>query len=868
MKGISVKLGKCGSLLTVASLVLSLNSSGYASTISTVYAEGQQAPSGQQGSPQWGEKHTRTSPPVAIPAGMAFDSSRRVTVLVMISDYPTTIRQTWEYDGGDWYLKTEQTPGDNFEMVYDSSRQTTVAFNSENQTWEYDGNTWGRKNTPASPDVGGAALAFDSSRGRVVLFGGSSGSGSFEQQMHNETWEYDGFNWTLRPTANAPSPRVRASMIYDSTRERIVLFGGLIDFDSGVANETWEYDGSDWTRNNSSVAPPPVALPSMAYDSARSRTVLFGGGVHINMTNETWEYDGSNWYNVPQASPPSPRYGAPMVYDSARKRMVLFGGTNLDSDFNDTWEYVSPPDPPTPTPLPPTPTPVSPTDTPVPPTPTATPMPAITLSNLPIVLVHGWRGNTLQGLDCFEGYDPNIYFDGLPAFLEGHGFSVFSARLDTSCLTTPRVEANVRHVKSAIEEARRATNQDKVIVIAHSMGGLAARAYIEGEEYQDDVLHLFTFGTPHLGVNISTSWYGILGAPPTMSLQEFFASQAVMEDFKYDRMSRFNQEHPRASGVTYHLVSGNLSTGRLSFTFGDLENDGVVPTGSGTNLDGTIDRLTTNEEHGGYFKANSKSRKCLTDVLVDGKSECGFVSTLTTTQLPPAQPKCRIGDFLDILLNYDVGKRQAEALGQFCRDCVNQGIKAIDVVKEAVRRGIKVDFWGKHSPATILVTNQAGQRTGVLEDGVVVKEIPDSDVLIAGDEQFVFYPADSGVIMTLKGTGTGTMTVEMVTNEGANSAKVASYVDVPVIPDMVAQSSPSDPEPKLSIDTNADGRDVQTRLPDQVEEVSGPGTTQVPSTTQGDQQGLLIAVGVAIVTLALGTLLFILMQRRKSPLKG
>ena len=36
-------------------------------------------------------------------------------------------------------------------------------------------------------------------------------------------------------------------------------------------------------------------------------------------------------------------------------------------------------------------------------------------------------------------------------------------------------------------------------VVAHSMGGLLAREYIESDYYDDDVDQLITVGTPHLG---------------------------------------------------------------------------------------------------------------------------------------------------------------------------------------------------------------------------------------------------------------------------------------------------------------------------------------------------------------------------------
>src|SRR5262245_47142701 len=59
------------------------------------------------------------------------------------------------------------------------------------------------------------AIAFDSARGRVVLFGGTSG---FELQP--DTWEWDGAAWLRRTPPIAPAPRSSAAMVHDRARAR------------------------------------------------------------------------------------------------------------------------------------------------------------------------------------------------------------------------------------------------------------------------------------------------------------------------------------------------------------------------------------------------------------------------------------------------------------------------------------------------------------------------------------------------------------------------------------------------------------------------------------------------------------------------
>lgn len=69
------------------------------------------------------------------------------------------------------------------------------------------------------------------------MFGGHINVGAVKL---TETWEWDGSNWLLRTPANNPSGRDYAAMAYDSARGQIVLFGG---YGNANLSETWEYPG-------------------------------------------------------------------------------------------------------------------------------------------------------------------------------------------------------------------------------------------------------------------------------------------------------------------------------------------------------------------------------------------------------------------------------------------------------------------------------------------------------------------------------------------------------------------------------------------------------------------------------------------------
>ena len=84
-------------------------------------------------------------------------------------------------------------------------------------------------------------------------------------------------------------------MAYDSEHKLVLLFGG--EASDRYRNDTWAWDGQAWTQV-ADTGPNPRRLHAMAFDSARQRTVLFGGEVG-GITNDTWEWDGGVWTRWP-----------------------------------------------------------------------------------------------------------------------------------------------------------------------------------------------------------------------------------------------------------------------------------------------------------------------------------------------------------------------------------------------------------------------------------------------------------------------------------------------------------------------------------------------------------------------------------------
>ncbi len=158
-------------------------------------------------------------------------------------------------------------------------------------------------------------MVYDSRRQRVVLFGGYNASG-----LLPDTWEFDGTRWQ-QLADEGPSPRIAFGMAYDSARGKTVLFGGAGGRGEPTSTDTWEWDGVRWLRR-ATTGPAGNSFLKMAYDARRQRVVAFGGR---GGGGETWEWDGTSWNRVSTSGPP-PRDHHAMAYDSKRQRVVVFGG--------------------------------------------------------------------------------------------------------------------------------------------------------------------------------------------------------------------------------------------------------------------------------------------------------------------------------------------------------------------------------------------------------------------------------------------------------------------------------------------------------------------------------------------------------------
>jgi len=187
--------------------------------------------------------------------------------------------------------------------AYDAERKQFVtfggliggrAYDTTGETWAFAGTQWTRIATTGPPAMLGGAMAFDSRRRVLVLFGGLDIAG----RKLPDTWEWNGTHWT-RVATTGPAARFGAGIAFDQTRGETVIFGG-VDAENQKLADTWRWDGTRWRQAASAVAPPRRSEGYLAYDEMRRVCVLFGGeGVDVVPTlGDTWEWNGTSWTRV------------------------------------------------------------------------------------------------------------------------------------------------------------------------------------------------------------------------------------------------------------------------------------------------------------------------------------------------------------------------------------------------------------------------------------------------------------------------------------------------------------------------------------------------------------------------------------------
>ena len=211
---------------------------------------------------------------------------------------------------------------------------------------------------------------------------------------------------------------------------------------------------------------------------------------------------------------------------------------------------------------------------------------------LPILLVHGIaRFDILiekerERLGLPDGaFDELNYFKGIKTHLEANGIGpVYHTNQNFS----GPVRLRAAQLKDKVDEVLMKTEDQKVHLIAHSMGGLDSRLMIVDLGMADRVESLTTIATPHLGISLASRLIDN-GGEFWIKVLENAIDLRGFEDLTREACAEFNaraEEAEARNNVTYQVFSSQEQIERIflplvpSYLFlnkVDGDNDGLVP---------------------------------------------------------------------------------------------------------------------------------------------------------------------------------------------------------------------------------------------------------------------------------------------------
>lgn len=152
----------------------------------------------------------------------------------------------------------------------------------------------------------------------------------------------------------------------------------------------------------------------------------------------------------------------------------------------------------------------------------------------PVIIIPGILGSSDK--NGIWVIDPIFHtYDDLIATLDANGYTPGA---DLFTMPYDWRQSNVLtalQLRNTINDVQAICHCDKVDLVAHSMGGLVARQYIQSDKYENDVDQLIFLGTPHLGS--ADSYLTWEGGEVGITLRDIFLKFILSREAKKDDFS-------------------------------------------------------------------------------------------------------------------------------------------------------------------------------------------------------------------------------------------------------------------------------------------------------------------------------------------
>lgn len=195
------------------------------------------------------------------------------------------------------------------------------------------------------------SAVYDARRREMIVFGGLPAAASegperlFDGAPFGDVLIYSPEGdpaWrTLTTSGPAPEPRAEHTALLDPDHDQMIVFGGRAA-DGRYLNDVWALSLSEprtWTQlTPSGDGPAPRAGHSVVLDTRRGRMIVYGGTNQVQAWGDCWALELSGtptWTRLPGfPMGDSPRAHASLVYDPVRDRVILLGGLYVPAPFS------------------------------------------------------------------------------------------------------------------------------------------------------------------------------------------------------------------------------------------------------------------------------------------------------------------------------------------------------------------------------------------------------------------------------------------------------------------------------------------------------------------------------------------------------
>jgi hypothetical protein len=198
---------------------------------------------------------------------------------------------------------------------------------------------WTQLTNASAPLDTGTAVYVTSGTPRMVVFGGIQGGPGLTDDLFQVDLQTGAQTPITPSTATRPGPRFLPSMVYDSRRDSLIVFGGSVFPADVTTNEVWEFRFATnaWEPLFPTGTPPLERNGhSAVYDPVNGTMMVFGGFEEVNfgVLNDVHRLvlpatGTPSWQSLTvQGTLPVARDRHAAIYDAANARMIVFGGND------------------------------------------------------------------------------------------------------------------------------------------------------------------------------------------------------------------------------------------------------------------------------------------------------------------------------------------------------------------------------------------------------------------------------------------------------------------------------------------------------------------------------------------------------------